>query len=165
MKVYLPILEEDVRKFEPKSLNQFLNIAENIYDDEQYNFDYIENSKCLVDGDFTWVDNYTVLAVKNSVIPDFVSFDFQYHQINNLYSIIEVPIEDVLDFKKSKIEYLKKSKNILNINKYVFNTNKLENLYLFKIKNMKASPVYVTEKFVDFYNTNKYRGFYFKEIY
>ena len=76
-----------------------------------------------------------------------------------------MPIEDVLDFKKSKIEYLKKSKNILNINKYVFNTNKLENLYLFKIKNMKASPVYVTEKFVDFYNTNKYRGFYFKEIY
>ena len=165
MKVYLPILEENIRKFEPKSLIQFLNIAENIYYDEYYNFDYIDNSKCLVDGDFTWVDNYTVLAVRNEIISDLDVFELKYHQINNQYSIIEVPIEDVLDFKKSKIEYLKKSKNILNINKYVFNTNKLENLYLFKIKNMKASPVYVTEKFVDFYNTNKYRGFYFKEIY
>ena len=112
MKVYLPILEENIRKFEPKSLIQFLNIAENIYYDEYYDFDYIDNSKCLVDGDFTWVDNYTVLAVRNEIISDLDVFELKYHQINNQYSIMEVPFEDVLDFKKSKIEYLKKSKNI-----------------------------------------------------
>lgn len=170
MKVYYPVVLDNNFVFEPKNFDDYFALSDGQYDKIK------ENSKanfyrCVNPGDFfgdfTWCDNATVLIMKSSITQNATFLGCNFHPIQNEleYQVICPPILDCLDFKKSKITYLPKTDTILSINKYVFKKNSIpKDLLFFKIKGLKASPVFCTETFRVIYENNKLSGLQLEEI-
>lgn len=169
MKIYYPVVLDENFTFEPENFDEFFSISDGEYDkflEDGVNFrHFIEQGNFF--GDFTWCDNATVLLLRTELSSNefFSSCNFLPIQRNHEYKVICPPILECLNFKKSKITYLPNTDTIISINKYIFKKNSIpEEVLFFKIKGLKASPVFCTEKLVKFYEENNLTGIQFKEV-
>lgn len=170
MKIYSILIENKNFFYSPINYEDFFSISSgnyNLIDNIGADFKRIINSDSFL-GDFTWCDNSSILLLKKTLTEEPIFKNIKYLPLKNdsEYYIICPNCIDCLDLEKSKISYFKNSKKIMSIDKYVFQENFISDDELFfKIKLLNYSPIFCTEKFVDFYKKNKLTGLVFKRIF
>ena len=70
---------------------------------------------------------------------------------------------DALNVSRSEIVYFANGR-VLDIKRFVFNSERLSNCVIFKIPQMRQSRVFVTDRFVSTARDAKLRGFFFKPV-
>ena len=115
-------------------------------------------------GDIIVIDNSSLLAFSEKAISVFPEKKYiSLPGIEN-YKLMELPIIDALDYKKSKIDYFKTSPNQLKrIRKYRFLKEKIKNIDIFTLP-IKGESAFATELFVHKYIEANLTGIEFHEI-
>ncbi len=80
------------------------------------------------------------------------------------YVISVIDIIDCLDYNKSEIKYFSSSGRVMDVEKYVFKTEKLKNATIFKLPEFPKGISYVTEEFKKVVEKNNIKGFKFEEL-
>lgn len=90
---------------------------------------------------------------------------FELMNENQLFYVVNVTdLIDCLDYDKSELLYFSSSNRVMEVEKYVFKTEKLKNATIFKLPEFPKSISYVTEKFKKVIEDNNITGFKFKEL-
>jgi hypothetical protein len=71
---------------------------------------------------------------------------------------------DALDEARSSLLRFSDGR-IMGINKYEFYPNVIEGMHIFKIPNLRVSPTFVSERFVNFWHESELTGLEFKAVY
>ncbi len=164
---YKAVLDEKNVFFEPDSLDEFADVSNGNYSLASRMNVFEKHADDYYEGDFTWLDNSTVLMAKKT-LKDIIS-------LNSLiltgvsgsatYDLVEVDMIDCLDFSKSKISYFEGGKIIKSIDRFVFkDPSVLSEQLIFKVLGYDYSPIIYTERFVKIYESNKLTGLKFKKI-
>lgn len=90
---------------------------------------------------------------------------FKIKSDNKIFYVVNViDIIDCLNYDKSELKYFSSSGRVMNVEKYVFKTEKLKNATIFKLPEFPKSISYVTEEFKKAVEENNITGFKFKEL-
>ena len=123
--------------------------------------------------DLVWADtpwqNGTALVFRGSAVQVLGAMLLRCGELLSLRAqdggelfVFNCRVIDALDQERSKLMVLKKAGVVLRIEKPVF-TRKCEGLDLFRVA-LKASPTYVSERFVSAYEAAGLKGMKFKEV-
>lgn len=96
------------------------------------------------------------LEQKTEVLP-LIHPQYSYYIVNNLNVI------DCLDKEKTVFTTLSNGK-IVDVENYVFRPEVLENQHIFKIKELKSTSTYVSDKFKEEVEKNNLKGFLFQKV-
>lgn len=89
---------------------------------------------------------------------------FKIKSDNKIFYVVNViDIIDCLNYDKSELKYFS-SGRVMDVEKYVFKTEKLKNATIFKLPEFPKSISYVTEEFKKAVEKNNIKGFKFKEL-
>ena len=165
---YRAILDDKNIIFETDNLSDFAKVSNGDYSSVS-NMKIFENhnDEDYYQGDFTWLDNSTVLLAKKSMkdLKALSSLTFSCMNGSDLYNLVEVESIDCLDFSKSKISYFEDGKAIKSVDKFVFKASfEPSDRLIFKILGYDFSPIIYTKKFVDIFETNKISGLKFRAL-
>lgn len=90
---------------------------------------------------------------------------FKIKSDNKIFYVVNViDIIDCLNYDKSELKYFSSSGRVMDVEKYVFKTEKLKNATIFKLPEFPKSISYVTEEFKKAVEENNIKGFKFKEL-
>lgn len=90
---------------------------------------------------------------------------FKIKSDNKIFYVVNViDIIDCLNYDKSELKYFSSSGRVMDVQKYVFKTEKLKNATIFKLPEFPKSISYVTEEFKKAVEENNIKGFKFKEL-
>lgn len=90
---------------------------------------------------------------------------FKIKSDNKIFYVVNViDIIDCLNYDKSELKYFSSSGRVMDVEKYVFKTEKLKNATIFKLPEFPKSISYVTEEFKKVVEENNIKGFKFKEL-
>lgn len=90
---------------------------------------------------------------------------FKIKSDNKIFYVVNViDIIDCLNYDKSELKYFSSSGRVMDVEKYVFKTEKLKNTTIFKLPEFPKSISYVTEEFKRVVEENNIKGFKFKEL-
>lgn len=90
---------------------------------------------------------------------------FQLKNENKIFYVINVTdIIDCLDYDNSEIKYFSSSNRVMDIEKYVFHSEKLKKATIFKLPEFPKGISYATEEFKKVVEENNIIGFKFKEL-
>lgn len=90
---------------------------------------------------------------------------FKIKSDNKIFYVVNViDIIDCLNYDKSELKYFSSSGRVMDVEKYVFKTEKLKNATIFKLPEFPKSISYVTEEFKKAVEENNITGFKFKEL-
>lgn len=90
---------------------------------------------------------------------------FKIKSDNKIFYVVNViDIIDCLNYDKSELKYFSSSGRVMDVEKYVFKTEKLKNAIIFKLPEFPKSISYVTEEFKKAVEENNIKGFKFKEL-
>ncbi len=90
---------------------------------------------------------------------------FKIKSDNKIFYVVNViDIIDCLNYDKSELKYFSSSGRVMDVQKYVFKTEKLKNATIFKLPEFPKSISYVTEEFKKVVEENNIKGFKFKEL-
>ncbi len=114
-------------------------------------------------GDITTVATSCCLAFSKKAQKVFSGLSFV--NLNDTdFCICNIPEIDALDMENSQIDYFQDTKKLKRIRKYSFNIDVVGNHICFKLPII-ASPVFVTQKFVDKYLKEGFKGVDFVKVY
>ncbi len=90
---------------------------------------------------------------------------FKIKSDNKIFYVVNViDIIDCLNYDESELKYFSSSGRVMDVEKYVFKTEKLKNATIFKLPEFPKSISYVTEEFKKAVEENNIKGFKFKEL-
>ena len=90
---------------------------------------------------------------------------FKIKSDNKIFYVVNViDIIDCLNYDESELKYFSSSGRVMDVEKYVFKTEKLRNTTIFKLPEFPKSISYVTEEFKKAVEENNIKGFKFKEL-
>lgn len=90
---------------------------------------------------------------------------FKIKSDNKIFYVVNViDIIDCLNYDKSELKYFSSSGRVMDVEKYVFKTEKLKNATIFKLPEFPKGISYVTEEFKKAVEENNITGFKFKEL-
>jgi|GEM_PF-5422424 len=94
------------------------------------------------------LDSYAFLKLKKILPQEIQLFPLKIDDIDmKIVNILDVI--DCLDKTKSDIEYFDNSKDVMDVNKYVFKTNPIKNRTIFKIPQLVRTELFATDRFRD----------------
>ena len=90
---------------------------------------------------------------------------FKIKSDNKIFYVVNViDIIDCLNYDESELKYFSSSGRVMDVEKYVFKTEKLKNATIFKLPEFPKAISYVTEEFKKAVEENNIKGFKFKEL-
>ena len=90
---------------------------------------------------------------------------FKIKSDNKIFYVVNViDIIDCLNYDESELKYFSSSGRVMDVEKYVFKTEKLKNATIFKLPEFPKSISFVTEEFKKVVEENNIKGFKFKEL-
>ena len=163
MKIYRIYLAESYQFYTGGDLQMVQKLEKNDFSDiDKIKFSLDSNNRPNLD-DITTVNNACCLAFSKNAQKLFSELNFTDMK-NTGFSICTIPSIDVLDFEKSIIDYFHDTKKLKRIRKYSFKEPGIGNNICFKLPII-ASPVFVTQKFVDKYSQAGFNGLDFTKVY
>ena len=165
MNIYKPIIANSYQFFETDSLEHLEMLQQRKYDAiNSFSFTLANENRDTL-GDITVIDNSMLLAFsKNAAIVFKTLGRFIPLPTFEDFFLFEPPIVDALDLNQSVIDYFPGTQQIKRIRKYKFIVDQVEKYDIFVLP-IKGSPVFVTETFVDLYNTSKFKGLDFSLVF
>jgi hypothetical protein len=128
-----------------------------------------DNGKKLKESDSPWLGS-NVLIFRDSVVQKMGSLLEKYGELlplaesgSNLFVYNPWICMDALDLEKSEIKRLSSGK-ILRIVNHVFHVNAIGHRLVFKISNMRVSPIFVCQSFVDEWSAAELHGLEFLKV-
>jgi hypothetical protein len=129
-----------------------------------------EEGKTLIKSDAPWSGVDAFMIFTDKVVDVLGTFLRKYGELlelknkeSNLYIYNPFLCENAVDIEKSELMKLGSGK-IISITKYVFNKEIISNLGSFKIDNLRVSPTFFNQEFVDEWNKNGFEGLEFIKI-
>lgn len=102
-------------------------------------------------------DEVELLPVRTK--PNQHGFEYDYY-IANVIKVV-----DCLDAGRSKITRYPSSGRVMRIEEYVFDTEQLEGVWIFKLPEQRTTAIFATEDFVDQFRSTDLEGLVFECVY
>ena len=175
IKVYELWLDRNYRAYETLTKSGYKTFEFEGKKVENRNFDLFSLSKYKDEidkpiGDVSSIStsSYIINEKAYKVLYPYLKSHSQIFKINNngtiFYVINVTDIIDCLDYDNSEIKYFSSSNRVMDIEKYVFHSEKLKKATIFKLPEFPKGISYATEEFKKVVEENNIIGFKFKEL-